>query len=81
MNTPLEVILCSGEFVRILTSPTPIGWAAFTDNYDLGSPQGTGRTRGEAMADLVDQLQDALDTHAPGRGRASGLDPLEGTND
>jgi hypothetical protein len=71
MTAPLEVILTNGEFVRILTSPTPIGWAAFTDNYDLGSPQGLGRTRGEAMADLVDQLEDRLAPPLPVVARAS----------
>jgi hypothetical protein len=60
-NTPLEVKLMNGETVRILTSPNPTGWSAVTDNYDLGSPQGEGKTRMEAITDLVDQLEDGLD--------------------
>ena len=60
MTGPLEVKLTDGTTVRIVTSPTPIGWSAVTDNYDLGSPQGMGFTRHEAMVDLVDQLEDAI---------------------
>jgi hypothetical protein len=68
MTGPLEVKLTDGTVVRIIVTydypPIPdrrFDWSAVTDNYDLGSPQGTGATRHEAMADLVDQLEDAIE--------------------
>jgi len=45
--------------IKIITryNPKPIpdrrfDWSAVTDNYDLGSPIGYGRTEAEAIADL-----------------------------
>ena len=33
-------------------------WAAATDNYEPGDPIGYGRTEAEAVADLLEQLED-----------------------
>ena len=41
--------------------PIPIrqfDWEAVTDNYDLGSPIGYGRTEAEAINDLILQLEE-----------------------
>ena len=50
---------------RIITKfdPPPIGtrqfdWTALTEDYDLGSPIGYGRTEEEAIADLKEQLEE-----------------------
>jgi hypothetical protein len=79
-NTPLEIKLTSGETVRILTSPNPIGWSAVTDNYDLGSPQGLGKTRMEAITDLVDQLEQTREGLPEGDAIEDSLDPLDGVD-
>ncbi len=33
-------------------------WSAVTDNYEPGCPIGYGRTEQEAVADLVEQIED-----------------------
>jgi len=50
---------------RIITRywPPPIpdrqfDWTAVTDNYDLGPPIGHGRTKAEAIDDLIIQIQE-----------------------
>ena len=46
---------------RNIYPPIPIrefDWTAVTDNYDLGSPVGYGRTEQEAIADLLMQIEE-----------------------
>jgi hypothetical protein len=33
-------------------------WSAVTEDYDLGSPIGHGATKAEAVADLLEQLEE-----------------------
>lgn len=38
--------------------PRQFDWTAVTEDYDLGSPTGYGRTEQEAIADLKMQMED-----------------------
>lgn len=78
-----HIISVCGEPVKILTSfdhpPIPVrsmDWSAVTDNYDADCdqdgffsthPVGHGATEAEAIADLREQLEDAIE---PVRGAA-----------
>jgi len=49
--------------IVIRYDPKPIpsrefDWSAVPENYDLGSPIGYGRTKQEAVDDLLDQLEE-----------------------
>jgi hypothetical protein len=51
--------------MKIITNyaypPIPIrqfDWSAITDNYEAGSPIGYGETKDQAVADLLDQLDE-----------------------
>jgi len=49
--------------IVIRYDPKPISnrefdWSAVPENYDLGSPIGYGRTKQEAVDDLLDQLEE-----------------------
>ena len=46
---------------RFVYPPIPLrqfDWCAVTEDYDLGSPCGYGRTEVEAIADLMEQLDE-----------------------
>jgi hypothetical protein len=38
--------------------PRQFDWSAVTDNYEPGCPIGYGRTRREAIADLLERIEE-----------------------
>lgn len=61
-------------------APIPIrnmDWEAVTDNYEPGDPVGHGATEQEAIADLLEQLEDAPEAYDPDRAYEDARDERE----
>lgn len=55
--------------IHVKYDPPPIpvrcfDWSAVTDDYEPGMPIGWGYTREQAIEDLQEQLEDAVDAQA-----------------
>lgn len=76
MPTGQEITMSSGEMVKVYTDqPNPYGneWSAVDDSYDAdwqgeetgyvsSSPHGWGKTEAEAIADLIQQIEERHET-------------------